>query len=225
MTTRDNIIYYTLTAVVFVGIVLISLLFHNAGQPTNEDSERASMTEIISTISPFVTAGATVVLAFITLRYVRLTQEILKATNKPEVIIFLREKDDSIILCIQNIGTGYASDVKFTGDLSFKPHASGDKTLEELEPFKSGINYLGPGHQIEGFLFPNLFPNNVGVRFNESLNITVVYKDSANTEYDKTFTFELQEWENVKHFISPQNSEITSELKRIANILEQNKRV
>ena len=36
MTSRDNIIYYTITAVIFVGIVVCFLLFHNAGQPTNK---------------------------------------------------------------------------------------------------------------------------------------------------------------------------------------------
>jgi len=38
MTSKDNILYYTITAVVFMGIVVCFLLFHNAGQPTNEDS-------------------------------------------------------------------------------------------------------------------------------------------------------------------------------------------
>ena len=50
-----------------------------------------SLIENISTIvvafSAFVTAGATIVLAVITKRYVRLTQDILKATNKPKVIL------------------------------------------------------------------------------------------------------------------------------------------
>ena len=63
------------------------------------------MTEIISTIvvalSALATAGATIVLVIITQRYVRLTNEILKATNKPEVILFLRYSRNSISLCVQ----------------------------------------------------------------------------------------------------------------------------
>ena len=69
------------------------------------------MTENISTIvvafSAFVTAGATIVLAFITGRYVHITNEILKATNMPKVILFLRHSRYSISLCVQNIGTVY----------------------------------------------------------------------------------------------------------------------
>ena len=117
-----------------------------------------SLIENISTIivafSAFVTAGATIVLAVITKRYVRLTQGILKATNKPKVILFLRHSRYSIRLCVQNIGTGYASDVDSSGDLfSFKtiPTVSGDDgtLLKDLEPYKSGINYLGPGYKID----------------------------------------------------------------------------
>ena len=50
MTSKGNIIYYTITTVVFVGIVVCSLLFHNPGQLTNGDSDKGFMTEIISTI-------------------------------------------------------------------------------------------------------------------------------------------------------------------------------
>ena len=152
MTSKDNIIFYTITAVVFVGIVVCSLLFHNAGQPTNGGSDSGFMT--IIEFSPFVTAGATVVLAFITLRYVRLTQEILKATNKPQVILYLHYDNQDVSLCVENIGTGYASDVNFEGSLlSFKQMRLDGLTLEELEPFKSGINYLGSGYKIETYLF------------------------------------------------------------------------
>ena len=73
--------------------------------------------------SAIVTALATVVLAIITWRYVRLTKEILKTSDKPEILIFLFPNEKSLYridLCIQNIGTGFASDVKFTGDLSFR---------------------------------------------------------------------------------------------------------
>ena len=95
--------------------------------------------------SGLIAAIATVVLVVITLRYVRLTQEILKATNKPEVIIFLRfNNDGTISLRIENIGTGYASDVEFAGDLlSYKarPQFFGEegKKIKELPPFKNGI--------------------------------------------------------------------------------------
>ena len=101
MTSKDNIIYYTITAVVFVGIVVCSLLFHNPGQPTNGDSERENTSTIVIAAAAVVTAGA-----------------------------------------------GYASDVEFGGDLSFKTtdqYGREGKVLKDIEPFKTGINYLGAG--------------------------------------------------------------------------------
>ena len=92
MTSKDNIIYYTITAVVFIGIVMCSLLFHNPGQSTNGDSEKENISTIVIAVSPFVTAAATIVLVGITWWYARLTQEILKATNNPEVIMFLHSE-------------------------------------------------------------------------------------------------------------------------------------
>ncbi|MDE0688956.1 MAG: hypothetical protein OXI61_12370 [Candidatus Poribacteria bacterium] len=155
MTSKDNIIYYTITAVVFIGVVLISLLFHNRGQPINGDSDKGFMTENIIAISPFVTAAATVVLGLITWRYVRLTREILKATNKPEILIFLHPADrfPSINLCIQNIGTGFASKIMFTGDLAFRPTTLHSIPLKDIGIFKNGIDYLGPEKKLEIPLF------------------------------------------------------------------------
>lgn len=228
MTSKDNIIYYTLTAVVFVGIVVCSLLFHNGGQPTNSDSDRGFMTEIIITIviaaSAFITAATTIVLAFITRRYVRLTKEyvhltgeMLKATNKPEVILYLSDQGrpldpgESVIhamentivtLCLHNIGTGYASDISFSGDLSFQPPLS-NKTLGEMEPFKSGLSHLGVEYKVDTPIFLTGEMTEIPKR---SFNIIVSYKDSTETPCEKNFHFEVGNWENSRQFISPKKA-------------------
>ena len=169
-----------------------------------------NISTIIIAVSALATAGATIVLAIITKRYVQLTQDILKATNKPEIIMFFHYGENSVNLCVQNIGAGYATDIKFTGGLSFSPIDPGDKALKELEPYKSGIDYLGCGHKIETFLFStHHYTHKIAVRFNQPLNITVTYKDSANTEYEKTCLFDFHNWENTKHFISPQSDNLT----------------
>lgn len=176
---------------------------------------------LVSLISSIVIAIATVTLVGITFWYTRITNEILKATNKPEVIIFFHYGENSVNLCVQNIGTGYATDIKFTGELSFTPIDPGDKALKELEPYKSGIDYLGCGHKIETFLFTTHDIHKLSVRFNHPMNITVTYKDSANTEYEKTHLFDFHNWENTKHFISPQSDNLATPLKKIASILER----
>ena len=178
--------------------------------------------QILNASGVIVTALATGVLAVITWRYVRLTRDILKATNKPQIILFLRYEGRHVSLCVENIGTGYASDVDFSGDLfSFKtiPAVSGEegKLLKDLEPYKSGINYLGPGYKIDTFLFTGVRSSQVT---RQTLRATVSYKDSANTEEKEVFTFQFGDWKDESLFISPQNDDTADRLGRIANVLE-----
>ena len=59
MTSRDNIIYYTVTSVVFVGIVVCFLFFHNSGQTSNGgDSTKEQQTGIaqINNFAPIIEA-------------------------------------------------------------------------------------------------------------------------------------------------------------------------
>ena len=69
-----------------------------------------------------------------------------------------------------------------------------NKALRELEPFKSGINYLGPGHKIETLLCSGAQADRVPEK---SLNAIASYKDSTGNEDNKTFTFEFGNWENT----------------------------
>ena len=183
------------------------------------------MTEIISPIiiafSAIVTAGATVILAVITKRYVQLTQDILKATNKPEVILFLRYSDRSISLSVQNIGAGYASDVEFDDDLSFKTidyFGREGKVLKDIEPFKSGINFLGVGHKLDTFLCHEVDIRNLEKR---TFNILVSYKDSAGKTFKQLFPFDLGNWENTSQYLSPHTDEIANAVEHVAGQLEQ----
>ena len=224
MTNRDNIIFYTITAVVFIGIVGCSLLFHNAGQPTNGDSERENISTIVIAAAAVVTTGATIVLAIITWwyvclmkEYVHLTGEILKATNKPEVILYLSDQGrpldpgESVIhalentivtFCLHNIGTGYASDIWFSGDLSFQPTLS-NEPLAAMEPFKSGLSHLGAEYKVDTPLF---LTGEMTKLPKQSFNIIVSYKDSTDTPCEKNFHFEVGNWENSRQFISPKKA-------------------
>ena len=165
------------------------------------NSEREIMTQIISTIviavSAIVTATATVILARITSRYAETTDKILRASNKPEVAVYLYPDEKhlrQIYLYIQNIGTGVASDVRFKGDFSFVPPL--EPIMEPLSEFtmlKSGIDYLIPEKKFRQFLFmTSSVPHIAG----QSLDITVEYKDSIGNEYEKNFVLEFSKWEN-----------------------------
>ena len=169
---------------------------------------------MVIAVSPFVTAAATIVLALITWWYVRLTQEILKATNKPEVILYLSDKGrppdpgESVIhamkntivtLCLHNVGTGYASDIWFSGDLSFQPTLS-NEPLAAMEPFKSGLSHLGAEYKVDTPLF---LIGEMTELPKQSFNIIVSYKDSTDTPCEKNFHFEVGNWGNSRQFISP----------------------
>ena len=61
MTSGNNIIFYTITAVIFVGIILCFILFHSSGQPsdsseTNEGNK--SMIEILAPYAAIISAVA-----------------------------------------------------------------------------------------------------------------------------------------------------------------------
>ena len=167
-----------------------------------------------------ITAIATVVLVAITGWYVRLTKHMLKATNTPIVRLFLHGSKHSFTLCVQNIGTGFARDIKFTGDLSFKTFnfmGESEVPLEELEPFNNGIEYLGPGHKVETFLFGREDLMSVP---DHNFDITVTYKDLANIKDEKTFTFEIGNWGNTDQYSYPHTDETANALEDIARILE-----
>ena len=196
MTDRDNIIYSTITVVVFVGIVVCSLLFHNPGQPTNGVSERENISTRISAVAPFVTAAATIVLVGITWWYVRLTSQILKASNKPEILVSLVPHEiytNTIYLCIQNVGTGFAADIKLTSVPSFAPRFPGNRSLEEFGIFKQGIDYLGPGNKVQIFLFST---DDLPTLPTQSLTITVNYKD-CEPKNGIEFLLDFTMWEGV----------------------------
>ena len=174
----------------------------------------------ITIIATIITTFTTIALAIITWCYVRLTKEyvsitkdILKATNKPEVIVYLYDKGTVqpdapvqdilertiVYLCIHNIGTGYASDIWFSGDLSFQPTLSNDP-LAEMEPFKNGYSHLGAGYKID---IPLFLTGQMTKLPEQSFNILVSYKDSTKTPREENFPFEVGNWENNRQFISP----------------------
>lgn len=166
-------------------------------------------------IAMFITAAATLALALITNRYIRLTQQILQTTNRPNIDLFLRQLGGdghfpgSIYLCLQNSGVGYAADVTFAVKPSFPMDE--DTQLQDKEPYKSGIPYLGKGQKIVTKLFDTALEA-IAVRYNEPIVITVSYKDSGGTPYQQNFSFDFSQWDNPKHFFAPKSPSLTNRI-------------
>ena len=104
-------------------------------------------------LASVITGIATVVLAVITRRYVRLTNSILEENrlmrldaHKPEIAVSLCVQKDvtpgirHVVLRIENIGTGPARDVKFTTDCSVE--LGGGTPLKGIGVLRNGIPYL-----------------------------------------------------------------------------------
>ena len=113
-----------------------------------------SIIQGITAVIGIITAGATVTLAIITWRYVRLTKDYVRLTNRllksttntPKIAIHLvpiEGGSNRFILFVENIGTGPAHGVGFSTDLSFR--IDGSNSLEDVGFIKDGISYLQPG--------------------------------------------------------------------------------
>ena len=74
MTRRDNIIYYSITAAVFVLIIVFSILFHASGQPTNGNEENqltALSIAVISALAALIGALAALIGVYVGTRKTR----------------------------------------------------------------------------------------------------------------------------------------------------------
>ena len=133
-----------------------------------------SILNFLNSNNGIITAFATVLLAGITWRYVRLmktyvqltqenvrlTQEMLENSYKPEVVVRLlregvrtvqtapMESTDKpmIILSVKNVGPGIARKIKFEGNFSFQPYKD-DPPLKSINFLTNGIDRLAPGDE------------------------------------------------------------------------------
>ncbi len=159
------------------------------------------MIENISTIvmafSALATAGATIVLAVITRRYVRLTREMLENSYKPEVLVRLlstgktyiyedgaeTRKYPRLALIAKNVGPGVARNVKFEGHRSFNPipEKIGVPLLKRVYFLDDGIDCLLPGEELRSD--DNLlgFPSSDLNKF--QVTITGTWEDSKGKKH------------------------------------------
>ena len=86
--------------------------------------------------------------------YAWLTHRIAQAMNHPEIMIAIRPSEvyyQKSKLCIKNVGTGIAYNVRFKGDTCANIGDSGygkDTKLKDINLIGNGINALGPGEEV-----------------------------------------------------------------------------
>ncbi len=123
--------------------------------------------------------------------------------DKPNVVVFLRPHAtyvQCLMLCIENIGTKAAYNVRFsTGSPPFLNTSSSninkEKFLKKNNFLQKGISCFGPGEKIEQFLI------NLKVKLPEELKqsfqISVTYNDSINNTYENRYPLDFGEFEGL----------------------------
>ena len=184
--------------------------------------------------SNIITAGSTFVLAIITLFYLletrqtrKTTQKMLKLSNTPEIKVALlyshREINVlTIDLYIENIGTGHAYDIQFTGDFKeFQPELT-EKPLGEFEIIKDGISHLAPGRRYQTELVWDCKKKENLPK--EKRKIFVSYQDSAGKINDRMYPFDFEKAEGFIQMGDPSLDSIAVSLKSIQKDLSEIKK-
>lgn len=170
--------------------------------------------EWLNTNSGAIIGIAIVLLVGVISYYVYLTWRLLKANNTPEIAISLRCHGvhvSLVMLCVENIGTGAARNLRFVTKPSSIPCL--DIPFEKIGFLKGGIAYFEPGRKIEQFLV------NVIDKYDElkqiPLEITVKYKDVVDREHERTFHLDFSENEGFSHIGRPPLFEIAEATKKL----------
>ena len=157
---------------------------------------------------------ATVVLVIITGIYVYFTWRLLKATNQPEIVVSLRPHEahiNIVMLYVENVGTGVARKVRFTGDLSSS--FDGKTALSNIGFLKNGIDVLGPGQKIQHFLVSAL--EKWDLLNQASPEIIVTYKGPVKYKYKRTFHLNFAEWKGTATIGEPPLFELAKIARKI----------
>ena len=183
------------------------------------------MVEWFMLISSVILAVITGVYAWQTRKVVTINHAMLNISNTPEIQVFLiprRETIDmsTIDLCIYNIGTGFAFDLKFSGNFSSFHPSYGTHTLAECGIIRNGISHLGPDkkyqrpmYKLNGHNFVNL-PN-------EILTMNVTYTGGTGRIHHRTFRLNFNHVDSYSRSVDPSIESIVVSLLSIDNNLSK----
>ena len=147
-----------------------------------------------------------VVLACIIYWYTHLTREVLKATNRPESVIYLQfytDKLDSgelfstIELCVKNVGHGVACNIHFEGNLSFTP--DGSVPLHKIDILKNGISILLPGNEVYEIISSTRDHFHSYENQRSIADIDVIYENLNGMKYSNTFVLDFNYQNHSQH--------------------------
>ena len=163
------------------------------------------------------TAVFTGIYVFFTYKIMKTTEKMLKEQSRPEIVAFLKFETQNYdppigptyktMLCVQNVGTRTACNIRFDGDFSFVPVYG--EPLNKIDFLVKGIPILVPGKTVYGKIF------SIGVRGpllevlddtlyenkKSEVKIDIFYKNIGDTEYDdRSIPIDFRESVDLKNY-------------------------
>ena len=179
------------------------------------------MIEIMATVVIAIATGALVFVtrqyAQATKRYAETTEKALKAADTPNIRAYLSQSSAggtvyTLDLCIHNIGTGFAYDVKFRGKVhSLRPQFS-NIPLAASSIMRNGISHFAPGKQCRITLFFQYEQKDLP---QGAFDIVVDYMNSAGEKLESTFDLDFNKVEEYPQISDPSLESIAASLNLI----------
>ena len=175
----------------------------------------------ITALATVAVAIVTGILVWITRRYAKTTDKMLKASDTPKILVFLSNLDrnygvGTLDFCVQNIGTGFAYKVNIAGNFpALYPYLS-DEPLTEHPIIKNGIESIGPGNQ---YYISILWHHDLPALPEKTIDITVTYRDSRDKEHKDKLCLDFTYSGDSVQTSNPSIDRITRVLRQIDQTL------
>jgi hypothetical protein len=160
-----------------------------------------SLTTIVNFVSAIVVAGATVLLAVLTSRYVRLTARMadaMRSAQEPSVVATLEFPDHTLELRVENIGQSPAFDIKFNVLKDLDWVRRGERIgLRSLPVIQTGISYLAPRQSLR-FLVAIINPKAEDLRESHILEFGVNYRNDSGDKFHRGVLLDFEQLKSVR---------------------------
>ena len=157
--------------------------------------------EVLSLLGTF----ATVIITFYYAYRARQSQKLVeKLIDNPKVVVSLRNDEVNslcLIVCVENVGTGTALNVRFDPSYSFQ--IMDDLSLADIGFLKKGIDYFGSGQKYE-FLIHTVMGEEAWNKLMQTpLEIKITYEDSSGEKHVENANLDFGAFEDVPLPTSP----------------------
>lgn len=156
------------------------------------DAQITLIAAIASGIGALAAAVATVVLAWLTSKYVRLTNRLVeetRAARAPEVVVDLQFENIVPRLVIANRGPTAAYNVQVKVSERNITWRDSNPKLSDLAPIKKGISFLPPGRTMRYMV--GMLDIEKTLAADAALEFEVSYQDDGGATFERQFSLEF----------------------------------